>query len=363
MKRKQRFDSLQSKEHYHKWTKEAHSRLIVSEIQSFINVKDVAKIVAGYVMETEYLLRFTETKKEIVNVMTGQVEFEFTFGAPYNVKTLWVKELNGFFMQKKKVIHFMQNKRFPGFAPSYFTGYPVAQSECSIEYQDMAYDGPRQSIILAGYITCRVIRLDVYLPAHRGGGFFITNRELFVKTKDRFQMCIINGNVVLIEGNENEDHININVWSIDLKNKLITDQTVLTQNWPLIIKDEIICSSSVDQYDQFYHFQKDGSFQRMFQNDVCINAQYRFAGPNVYKIASNLTCLPMTLHDPDLQGDLTIHSIQRTQCGIFIIGLFQRGISLEFSYRCYCELKGELWKVQDKQDLFHSKITHCLLLT
>lgn len=66
--------------------------------------------------------------------------------------------------------------------------------------------------------------------------------------------------------------------------------------------------------------------------------------------------------DPELKDNFTIHSVQRTQCGVFIIGLFQRGISLEFSYRSYKESNSKLYKTFDKQDLFDSKTTHCLLL-
>jgi hypothetical protein len=356
MKRKQRFDSLQrSKEHYQKYLKETHWRSVVSEIQSFITVKDVCSIVAGYAVETEFMLRCTRTKKELVDVLTGNVEFKWSSGVPFNSKTICAKELNGVFVQDKNRYFFMQAKDA--------RHYGVGRSWKAKGSRDMAYHGLSQSLIVA-WILPKTLILDLVLR-NKGNGnqFILSNRCRVLRTKDRFQMIILNGNVVVITGDENEDNIIINVWSVDLKKKLITDKTVLSQNWPLILENDIICSSSEHHYDQFYHFQEDGSFQRVFQNDIFMHVQYRFAGSNVYKIDTDLTCVPMTLHDPELNDNFTIHSVQRTQCGVFIIGMFQRGISLEFSYRCYCEWKGQLYKRYDKQDLFDSKITHCLLLT
>jgi len=350
MKRKHRFDSLEPQQH--KWKKEAHWKSALHEIQCFLPVKDVAEIVAVYGTETQHLLRFTKSRKDEVDVLTGFCVKVFqTAGLPYNAKTLWVKQLDGYFVQDHKRTWFMNRK----------DGFRIRVGYSSKECRDMAFHEPSQSLVLFHQINPKVSVLfliwmiDEFHCQHK-------HRFHFQKTKERQQMVILNGNVVVFSGNDNESFVTVNIWSMDLK-QLITDKVLPTHNWPLILANEIICSSSLDRYDEFYHFQKDGSFERLTKEKSSIETQYRLAGTNVYKIHSYLVCQPMKFNDPDLSKDRAVHSVQKTNCGVFIIGMFQRGISLEFSYRCYREVhEGELMKVQDKQDLFHPKVTHCLLL-
>jgi len=348
-----------TKQQQHKWKRELHWKSVVYEIQRFLPVKDVAAIVAGYAVEPQHVLRFVKTKKELVDVLTDQVVYKWGGGVGYNAKTLWIRELDGVFVAFGRNISFVSMTDGTQRSVSSFAkGYQI---------KDLAYHVPTQSLVVSALNNHKVM----ILKALRKSTWEQT-QLVRIAVKERQQMVLLNGNVVIITGNDKDDFITppelagtatVNIWSADLKSKLLTDKIIITHNWPLILKNEIICSSSPDHFDTIYKFMENGVVNLISgEIDHITGAQYSVSSGHVYKIHKNLVCELMKFKDQDLNDDVTIHSVQRTECGVFLIGSFQRSISLEFSYRCYREYwNGGFYKVEDKQELVEG-ITHCLVL-